>query len=196
MSAAAGIRAVGTGEPDLKPVAAPAWPCVSADELDAMQLAQFRHDETYHREISRLTVKERLTHMTLHFAKYAGYLAAGADDRRFRRTVTDLFVIGLSTLNGLNVQIHSAISEMPRANDTSEAELTRSVTVLAGHMASACERLDHLEDFPYRQTLRDAALAMVALALAAAQDRGWVMADLVSERLLPVKEKSIFHGRL
>lgn len=196
MSAAAGIRAVGLGGQNVDPNAGPMWPPVSADELDAMQLAQFRHDETYHREISRLTVKGRFTHMTLHFAKYAGYLATGGDESRFRRTVTDLFIIGVSTLNGLNVRIHPVLSETPRVNDTSEAALTRSVTMLAGRMASACERLDHLEDFPYRQTLHDSSLALVALALSAAQDRGWDMADLVTERLLPVKEKSIFHGRL
>lgn len=178
------------------PPVASNWPPFDAETLDAMQLAQFRHDEAFHREISRLTVQERLIHMTLHFAKYAGYLASGPDDDRLRRTVTDLFVIGLSTLNGLNARAYPLLAELEPAEDTSLASLTRDVTVAAGRMASACERLDHLEDFPYRRTLQDAAASMVALALAAAQDRGWSMPDLVQERLQPVKEKSIFYRYL
>lgn len=178
------------------PVHSLSWPPVGAAQLDEMQLAQFQHDETYHREISRLTVKDRLTHMTLHFSKYAGNLAGGPDDALVRRTITDIFVIGVSTLNALNVRIHPLLADSTRAADTSLATLTRDVTVLAGRMASACERLDHLEDFPYRTVLQDSALSLVALAVAAAADRGWDVSALVTERLKPVKEKSIFHGRI
>lgn len=173
-----------------------AWPPLGAEELALIQFEQFQHDEAFHREISRLTVQRRLTHMTLHFAKYAGYLAEGADDERFRRTVTDLFVIGVSTLNGLNLRIHPLLVEIGRPKESTPDELTRQVTIHAGRMASACERLDHLEDFPYRTVLRDAAVELVALGLSIAQHRGWSMPELVERRLRPVKAKSIFYDRL
>ena len=38
----------------------------AADELFALQVAQLKHDEYYHREIARLTVHARLNHMALH----------------------------------------------------------------------------------------------------------------------------------
>ncbi|WP_232493620.1 hypothetical protein [Novosphingobium kaempferiae] len=172
------------------------WPSIGAEEFENLQFDQFCHDENFHREISRLTVKERLTHMTLHFAKYSGYLANDPDDLRLRRTITDLFVIGLSTLNGLNVRAHPLVTEIGQIEDTSRSALARRVAILAGEMASACERLDHLEEFPYRQTLQGAAATMVALALSAAEARQWSMPLLVKERLQRVKEKSIFYGRL
>ena len=46
-----------------------------SEELFQLQLEQFRHDEIYHREISRLTVHQRLNHTALHFSKYAGQIA-------------------------------------------------------------------------------------------------------------------------
>jgi len=173
-----------------------AWPPIGAKELEAIQFEQFQHDEAFHREISRLTVQRRLTHMTLHFAKYAGYLAEGADDDKFRRTVTDLFVIGVSTINGLNLRIHSLLAGIGRPSAVSPEELAREVTIRAGRMASACERLDHLEDFPYRTTIRDAAVELIALALSVAEDRGWSIPELVEDRLRPVKAKSIFYDQL
>lgn len=105
-------------------------------------------------------------------------------------------MIGLSTLNGLNVGVHPALAEAVKPDDTSLGGLTTRVTILAGQMASACERLDHLEDFPYRATLQNAALSIVALSLSAAEARQWSIQELVRERLQPVKEKSIFYGRL
>lgn len=172
------------------------WPLIDANGFRKIQLAQFRHDEAYHREISRLTVKARLTHMVLHFAKYAGYLAEAPNDEQFRRTLTDLFIIGISTVNSLNVNVHELLVAEGPVVDTSLSALTRSVTIFAGRMAAACEKLDHLESFPYRQAIQAGAVSVVALAISAAFDRGWSMEELVRERLQPVKEKSIFYGDL
>lgn len=169
------------------------WLPVDAAGFHAIQFAQFRHDEAYHREISRLTVKQRLTHMALHFAKYAGQLAAGLDDAGLRRTVTDLFVIAVSTGNVLNVRLHDLLSARGPVHDTSPPALARNVAVEAGRMAAACEKLDHLEDFAFRREIQAATVALLANAVCAAADRGWDVCDLVQERLGPVKEKSIFH---
>lgn len=172
------------------------WPLIGRERLSAIQLAQFRHDETYHREITRLTVKDRLTHMALHFAKYAGLLASGLDEKELQRVVTDIFVIGVSTINSLNVPLYPCLVEQGPTNDVSVLDLTRNVTVLAGKMAAACEKLDHLESFPYRETIRSSAVALVANAMSAASERGWDIETLVADRLQPIKEKSIFYGHI
>lgn len=172
------------------------WPSLTPDEFDVVQWKQFQHDETFHREISRLTVQQRLTHMALHFSKYVGYLAEVRDDEHRRKTVTDIFVIGVSTLTVLNVKAYPLVAAIDRKFDTSWDGLLREVATRAGRMASACERLDHLEDFPFRMTIRDAAAELVAIALAAAQDRGWNMLEMVEVRLHPVKKKSIFYDQL
>lgn len=171
------------------------WPPLTAETLDAMQREQLYHDETYHREISRLSVKGRVTHMTLHFAKYAGYLEEDQGNDKFRRTVTDLFVIGMSVLNGFNVRAYTSLESLGPLNYTSKDELKRTVTIMTGRMAAACERLDHLEDFPYRRILQDAAISITAAALATACHYGWSMPSLVYERLQPIKEKSIFFNK-
>jgi len=171
------------------------WPPLTAEALDVMQREQFYHDETYHREISRLSVKERVTHMTLHFAKYAAYLEENEENDKFRRTVTDLFVISLSVLNGFNVRAYASLQALGPLHYTSAEELKRTVIIMTGRMAAACERLDHLEDFPYRRTLQDAATSITAAALATASHYGWSMPTLVYERLQPIKEKSIFFNR-
>src|SRR5438128_2686877 len=85
----------------------------AADELFALQVAQLKHDEFYHREIARLTVHARLNHMALHFAKYVGHLASAIeanDQRLIRRTITDAFVITLSSANTLNLSLGATIS--------------------------------------------------------------------------------------
>lgn len=140
----------------------------AADELFALQVAQLKHDEFYHREIARLTVHARLNHMALHFAKYVGQLATAIESNDFpliRQTITDAFVIALSSSNTLNVSLGA---EIPFARDArSVAELGRllldndglgnqlllSFAVPTGQIARACEKLDHVEGFPFRETI-------------------------------------------
>lgn len=176
--------------------AASNWLPTNADGFRAIQLEQFRHDERYHREIGRLSVKERLTHMALHFAKYAGYVAEGLDENGMRRLVTDVFIIGISTANSLNLRLYDLLSAQGPAEVSATAGFNRILTIQAGRMAAACEKLDHLESFPYRETIQSATVALVAAALSVAIDRQWNIEQLVQERLQPVKEKSIFYGYL
>lgn len=176
--------------------AASNWLPTDAPGFRSIQLEQFRHDERYHREISRLTVKERLTHMALHFAKYAGYCAEGLDEEGMRRLVTDVFVIGVSTVNSLNLRLYDLLLADGPPAETEGPAFGRLLTIQAGRMAAACEKLDHLESFSYRETIRDSAVTLVGAALSVARERGWDIEDLVRQRLQPVKEKSIFHGDL
>lgn len=161
----------------------------------AVQLAQFKHDEMYHREICRLSTQDRLRHMTLHFAKYAGSLQDEPDSKQFRRIAVDTLIIAVSCANILNVDLASALhGAHPPA--TAHAIFSRRLSIAAGKMAAACEKLDHLEDFPFRSTLRDETLAILRACIALFASEGWEPVREMTDRLLPIKGKSIFHGKL
>ncbi len=49
------------------------------EQLLAMQWAQLQHDERYHKEITLLSVADRMKHFALHMAKYLGYFAETLD---------------------------------------------------------------------------------------------------------------------
>jgi hypothetical protein len=169
--------------------------------LDRIQLEQFRHDELYHREISRLPTQVRLKHMALHFAKYAGNLAeSGRDDPAvFKRIVTDVFIIATSTANALNARLADELPNSPGDSSFDVDPLTamsKALTVNAGRMAAACEKLDHLEDFPFRPVIKGAAVDLLKASLEVCRTQSWVIHDLVAARLQPIKEKSIFYGKL
>jgi hypothetical protein len=160
-----------------------------------VQFAQFEHDEKYHREISRLTVQDRLRHMTMHFAKYVGKLHAAPNVDQFRRVATDTLIIAVSCANILNVDLRST----PLAADgggASQPAFTKRLAVCTGRMAEACEKLDHLEDFPFRKAIVKEVLAILAASLDVFSAEGWNPVEEMQERLAPVKAKSIFHGRL
>ncbi|WP_374407403.1 hypothetical protein [Pelagerythrobacter sp.] len=162
--------------------------------LDRLQWQQFEHDEKYHREIARLTVQDRLKHMALHFAKYAGNLAEEPEDEAVKRLVTDIVVIAISSANILNLRI-SDHHNMLGFNAT-RVDLSKTITIAAGRMAAACEKMDHLEAFPFRERISESVLELLSQAISYAVSKGWSVEDLIAARLQPVKEKSIFYGRL
>jgi hypothetical protein len=161
----------------------------------AIQLAQFKHDEMYHREISRLTVQDRLRHMALHFAKYAGRLQEGLSDAEFQRVAIDSLIIAISSANTLNVDLGSTALGGEQSNAPRDT-FAKRLTVAAGRMAGACERLDHLEDFPFRAAITDEVLAILGAGLDLFEAEGWSPATAMEERLAHVKAKWIFHGKL
>lgn len=167
--------------------------------FDRLQLAQFQHDEMYHREIARLSTQDRLKHMALHFAKYVGNLAvAGDDEAQRQRVIIDVFIIGTSCANTLNLNLTDAMPARAPAV-ASSAETSSYITILTinmGKMAASCEKLDHLEDFPFRTVIRDAVIAIVDATISYAESQRWDLQDLVKARLKGVKEKAIFHGRI
>jgi len=173
-------------------VRAPA--AIDADALDRLQWEQFQHDEMYHREIARLTVQDRLKHMALHFAKYAGSLAEAPHDEAVRRLVTDIVIIAVSSANVLNLRLSSHSNSLGATQTSSN--LATAVTIAAGRMAAACEKMDHLEAFPFRERISEAVLDLLSQAISYADTRGWDVPAMVVARLQPVKEKSIFYGKL
>lgn len=161
--------------------------------LDQLQLEQFKHDEMYHREIARLSTQDRLKHMALHFAKYAGNVAeSGEDEGALKKAVTDTFIIAVSTANILNVRLSDALSS--GRSEGLSASFGNALAIHAGRMAAACEKLDHLEDVAFRPVIRENTIALFIAALTEAERRGWDIYDLVRARLAGVKKKMIFHG--
>lgn len=161
----------------------------------AVQLAQFGHDEKYHREISRLPLQERLIHMALHFAKYAGRLQEDGSEPAFKRVATDALIIAISSANTLNIDLTSKLLGGERSNAPREV-FTKRLAIAAGRMAGACERLDHLEDFPFRPAIAAEVLSILSACLDLFDAEGWSPTKEMEERLAPIKAKSIFHGKL
>lgn len=160
-----------------------------------VQLAQFEHDENYHREISRLTVQDRLRHMALHFAKYAGRLQEEPADLEFKRIATDSLIIAISSANILNIDLAAKALGGEHSNTPREA-FAKRLAVAAGRMAGACERLDHLEDFPFRAAIANEVLSILSACIDQFDAEGWKLVKEREERLAPIKAKSIFHGKL
>jgi hypothetical protein len=161
--------------------------------LNNLELEQFDHDETCHREITRLCVQDRLKHMSLHLAKYAGALFdENLEPTKIKRLVTDIFIISLSTLNILNVKASEALAL--KIDSASSVEgFAKRVARLQGKIATACEKMDHLEDFPFRPEIKSNTLLMLSEALHFIISKDWDLASLVRNRLLPIKQKSKFY---
>jgi hypothetical protein len=188
----------------------------AADELFALQVAQLKHDEFYHREIARLTVHARLNHMALHFSKYVGQLAKAVrdgDKLLVRRTVTDSFVIGLSCANILNIRLSAAIQTARDAASLSELGkillrqsdsagnargdwLLLTYAIEAGQMARACEKLDHLEAYPFREKIAEAVVAICKTSVMAATVSEFDLRSAIKERFDEIETLYLFHNAL
>lgn len=180
------LSVVKAGNPALKSVKID-WPSV--------QFAQFEHDEKYHREISRLSVQDRLRHMALHFAKYAGRLHEDLSETAFKQTVVDALIIAISSANTLNCDLTN-IDFRSEAALCNRNEFTSQLTMAAGRMAAFCERLDHLEDVPFRAGIQSEVLSILGACLSLLHLEGWCAVDEMKSRLAPIKRKHLFFGKL
>lgn len=162
---------------------------ITALELQALQSEQFYHDEKFHREIVRLSVQDRLRHMTLHFSKYVGRLLQAEDGDR--QTIVDTFIIALSSANilGLHLSLESESQPLNRQ------EFIARLGVATGRMSAACEKLDHLEDFPFRQTLREGVIDITAAVISYSTAQKIDLPQLVRRRLASVRSKAFLPGQ-
>jgi hypothetical protein len=157
---------------------------LTASELQALQAEQFDHDEKYHREIARLSVQDRLRHMTLHFSKYVGRLLE--DEKGDEQIIVDTFIIALSSANILGLHLSPNLP----AQSLARQDFISHVGIAAGRMSAACEKLDHLEDFPFRQTLRDGVVAIAVAVMHYSAKQKLDLPKLVRTRLTSVRDKS------
>jgi hypothetical protein len=182
------------------------------EQLLAMQWAQLKHDELYHKEITLLSVAGRIKHFALHMAKYLGYFADALDSGdkdRFERTLIDVFIITLASANTLNLSLGEALACQEAAAPSLKAlgvELSRQFQFRTddniwflkqfardcGRLAKACESLDHVESHPFRETMLASILDLFKLTVI---ESSLIHVDLVErakKRLRGVEAKSIF----
>jgi hypothetical protein len=178
-----------------------------------LQWTQLSHDERYHKDVVILPLGERVKHMALHMAKYVGYVAEieGDDHERIARILTDAFIITLATANTLNQDLARDLDapaggfdltgtgqqlarDLRTTNDVSG--LLRAFARHAGALAKACESLDHMERFPFRDAMRESNLELFKLVIAAAATWSLDLGTLYAARLRVIEERSIFDDRL
>jgi len=182
--------------------------------LFELQVEQHHHDETYHREIARLSLHQRLNHMALHFAKYAGKVAAATEGEDIVPVYVDTLIIALSTANILNVEMWDLLEhngqEYPGLLAFGRAlghhvsvpmedrnELLRATSIAAGRIAAACEKVDHLEEISFRAEIRTGLAQLCTLSLAFISMYGnGDPAAAVRERLHAVKSRLKLRGRI
>jgi hypothetical protein len=184
------------------------------EQLFKLQTEQLNHDELFHKEITRLTIHQRLNHMALHFAKYSGKICNcilnSLDEQILRKTIIDSFIISITCANILNLRISDKLIDSGEQEYSSLVDLGHNIAkrlgvntqdplwlvktfpVAAGEFAKGCESVDHLELYKYRESITDSVERICLLMIVAASS---LNIDLVSEvplRLNDVKKKSIF----
>lgn len=162
-----------------------------------LQKAQNEHDTEYHPDIIALGTIGRLKHMALHNAKYAARFAvATAEDNEnvFNKTLTDSFIIGLSTANTLTQNLEKQIEgERKVASHRSNSrDFCLEYLQVVGRMAKACESIDHLEDYPFRSEINKANLSLVTLLLDEAFSRNFDLSKAYTDRIADVEKHSGF----
>jgi hypothetical protein len=191
----------------------PTDPGSARNELLRLQVEQHQHDEIYHREIARLSLHQRLNHLALHFAKYTGKIAAADHSTTLRDIYVDVLIIALSTANVVNVELfdllerdrrefpgllsfaRSLATGMPNVIGDRNA-LLRETAIASGRMATACEKIDHLEEISFRAEIRDCIAQLSTIALAFLYSNGIDPMQAVRERLNRVKTRLKLHGSI
>lgn len=192
-----------------------------ADELFELQLEQLKHDEVYHKDICLLNVHHRINHMALHFAKYTGQLVeisssenSPSRDEFLNQTITDTFVISLILGNILNKKISESIKEINIENfdsllelgtSLSEAKLNdenhliqflHSLAIGNGKIARACEKLDHMEGFPFREEVYTGLTEIFKSTLTIASQINLDLSKTIRERWIEIEKRSVFYETL
>ena len=181
------------------------------DQLLALQWAQLKHDESYHKDVVLLPPAQRIKHMALHNAKYTGYLFASlddGDDEKLRKTLTDGFIITLASANALNqdlgqeldpqrsgASLHALGTELADRLGRDKADrlwIVRQYARHNGQLAKLCESWDHLESVPFREGMKGCNQALLSAVLAEAAGRDLDLAEAYRTRIRTVETRSIF----
>jgi len=173
-----------------------------------LQRRQLFHDENYHKEISRLPVKERLQHMALHISKYfSKFVEEFLGERACSTEWVDAFIICVSTINTLNRKLAEVweLSHIDVASDRLWGDLEKNYEIPDEHtllvelakcnqvFSAACEKIDHLEAYDFRVEIINSVSKFAALVALKLNKEGDVF-ERVDQRLSQVKSKSIFHN--
>jgi hypothetical protein len=169
---------------------------MNANDIEDLQAEQDRHDEFAHRDILNLPVERRLTHMALHFAKYAGRLIGMQDANRqvLERIIVDTTIICLCSANALRLPLGqfeggSDVLRPPFSPVALPMWLGSQIAVHNGGFAKACEAFDHGEDFPYDEVLSASVLGILRSSLAAAETLPLDLATAIRSRWSGIEER-------
>ncbi|HEY2922929.1 MAG TPA: hypothetical protein VGK77_28455 [Candidatus Binatia bacterium] len=150
------------------------------------QRRQKEHDVKSHWDIVCLSSQDRLKHLVLHFSKYVGRLAGNIDNKSTAVTIADTFIISLATANVLNLNLSAKCGSGRVNTEMSPVEIHKrfwiGLAIATGHMAKACEALDHVERFNSREQLEIAVIEICNLCLDAAASMGIVLDEAVLAR--------------
>jgi len=164
---------------------------MSQSEMANLQRAQYAHDMRNHFDILSLHKNDRLKHYGLHFAKYVGRLARGADESKpVERTLVDAILISLSTANTLHQDLSK---ESFLANATSnQVDPLRTLADASGRFADACEKIDHMEEF--LPIARNANRDIMAWLLRDALERTFPILTEVEKRRKELADRHFYIG--
>lgn len=190
-------------------------------QLYELQFEQFKHDEKYHKEICSLSVQNRINHMSLHFAKYTGQISEMVyfgesieESDGLKRTIIDIFVIATILANILNKKLSDGIEniELKEVNSLKELGLQlakmgnikqegiswflNSIAIANGKIAKACEKLDHMEAYPFREEIFKGLTHIFKSTLIVASQLNYDLPILVRKRLIEIEERSVFYEKL
>lgn len=185
-------------------------------QLTQLQFIQLEHDKYFHPDILSLPVQRRVCHMTLHFAKYAGKLTVAKhnhDRDSLLMTLVDVFIICLTVGNMFNkrlsdldslfaLQDEQNISDFAKRLTVSEkiskedifTYASEMLTIEAGKMAKAIESLDHLESYPYKESVLDSLSKIVEIVIVSFSFMNVDVYSKICSRLEAVEKKSIFYS--
>jgi len=177
-------------------------------KLLALQWAQQCHDERYHKDIAFLPVAARMRHFAFHMVKYlGGYIEARERDdmSAVGRVLVDAFAINLAMANTLNLVLPDpAQREVSIREDAvtaathrrAEASFVTEFAKTLGHLAKACESLDHVEAFAFRDTMRRTVVELFGLLWSEAEARRVDLEERYPQRMRQVEASNIFDDLL
>lgn len=179
------------------------------EQLFKLQADQLDHDEFFHKEITRLSVHHRLNHMALHFAKYSGKICNcilnSSDEQILKKTIIDSFIISITCTNILNIRVSDKLSYGDFSKISSLGDLgvviaqssnvdlndplwlVKTYPIVVGELAKACESVDHLESYQYRDSIANCIIKICSLMLVAASHLHIDLPTEVHNRLTGVK---------
>ena len=163
-----------------------------------LQVDQELHDKTNHPDIWSMPAPQRITHVTLHLCKYAGRLYRSRDSSQltvFMHTVADSVIMIHSGANALRLDLSQALmfrAELKTLQDLSNADQTtdhllQMFVEYTSDLASACEKMDHLEPGDRPGEIRKALISLWMLAMPRLVAAGYV--SLIPSRQAQAKSK-------
>jgi len=158
-------------------------------DLLRFQREQHAHDKRNHSDILTLCKNDRLKHYGLHFAKYVGRLARGADEpKSLKRTIIDTCLVSLSAANTLHQKLDE--SQISEREYKPQIGSIYAFADAAGRFADACEKIDHLEEFV--QIARKANEDVMDWVLTAASERQINLEEALCERRKELAERQFY----